>query len=137
MTRTLTLPFLLLSLAACGDKTEDSGADGTDGSDGEDCSAIAIASVFVTLEAADGALDDGSAATVEYSVDGGDFSDCVLNPGTLNYSCGYEEPGSFVVRASADGYVPAEATAEVESDECHVITESVTLVLEPEVSAGG
>ncbi len=137
MTRILKLPLLLLFLAACGDKTEDTGSEGADGADGEDCSSMAVASVVVTLKAAEGSFDSGAVFTVEYSVDGGDFSDCFNNPETLDYSCGLEEAGTLVVRASANGYAPAEATAEVEADVCHVLTEFVTLVLEPEGSVGG
>ena len=125
------------ALLACGDKaSDDSGSAGTDGTDGIDCSTIAMTSVRVTLEAADGSLEPSMAVAVEYAVDGGAFQACFNNPETLDFVCGVEEPGSFVVRASAEGYASAEATAEVGSDECHVITEAVTLVLEPEPSGG-
>jgi hypothetical protein len=126
----------LVSLVACGDKDgDDSGADGTDG---EDCSAEAVASVAVTVEPADVSIAELSNLVVEFAADGEDFAACSdFGDGSGRYSCGYEVPGAITVRASADGYAPAEETVEVGEDACHVITEQVTLTLVPEPGDAG
>jgi hypothetical protein len=46
------------------------------------------------------------------------------------WQCGQEEAGTFVVTATAGGHTTESATVTVGTDECHVITEHVTLSLD-------
>lgn len=92
------------------------------------CTAWVAPSVEVTVVDASGRsyLPEG----VSYAVDGGAFADCA-HRGTSRYTCGYEEPGRFVVRVIDGGAVAAEETLEVRltDDHCHVITEHLQIVL--------
>ena len=45
------------------------------------------------------------------------------------YTCGYEVSGLLTITVVAEGFEPAQATAEVGADECHVITEDVSVTL--------
>jgi hypothetical protein len=91
------------------------------------CDDMAVSSVSLTVEDADGNAITGANAT--YTVDGGVPSACE-EFGDGNYACGYEQAGEITVTASAAGYAEASATVTVEADECHVITEQVTLTLD-------
>lgn len=120
MTRSLALLALVASLPGCilvfGD-------------DPKACDTMAVSSVSVSVSAADGG--DVSSAVVSYSVGGGAFRSCEGYPGDGEYSCGWEEAGSIVVRVEAVGYETAERTVFVEQDECHVIPEHVAVALAP------
>ena len=98
----------------------------------EDCSLDVRTSVLVDVRAASGE-DLSSVATVTYTVDGTESECAELFDG--GFGCGAELVGDFLLRASADGYEDAQDSVTVAADECHVITESVSLVLEP--LAGG
>lgn len=91
-----------------------------------DCTNEARSSVSVTVEDADG--EPIANATLTYSVDGGESQDCegLLNGNTV---CGWEASGEFVITATAVGFETETATVIVESDECHVISEAVTLTM--------
>lgn len=92
------------------------------------CTEIAMSSVTVQLLDPSGQPILG--AQVQYSVEDA-LSDCFeWDDGW--YACGYEEEGDITVLASAEGYLDAEGSVFVEADECHVVTESLTLTLEPD-----
>jgi hypothetical protein len=95
---------------------------------GTACTEIAVSSVQVTVTDTAGNLLDG--ATVTWSQDGGAAQDCEAFDG--QYTCGYEVEGVIDVEASATGYLPGTGQATVTADECHVITESITIALEAE-----
>jgi hypothetical protein len=48
-----------------------------------------------------------------------------------DWVCGWEVAGEISVVATAPGYVGGSATVTVGADECHVVPEVLTLVLEP------
>jgi len=116
-------------LVACGDK-DDRDSSGT-ATTSEDCSLDVRTSVLVDVSAASGE-DLSSVATVTYTVDGTE-SEC-SELFDVGFGCGAELEGDFILRASAEGYEDAEDTVTVEADDCHVITQSVSLVLEPAAS---
>lgn len=92
-----------------------------------DCTTIAVASVNLSVVDFDGQpVPDASAS---YVVDGQDPQACesVLD----GFICGWEVAGTFTVTASAPGYQEATGEVTVGADECHVIPESLELVLEP------
>jgi hypothetical protein len=75
-------------------------------------------------------IDDGVSvddADVSYSVDGSALTDCE-GFGTL-YVCGAEQSGDFLIVA-ARGDRTGTTEVEVLSDECHVTTEDVSILLE-------
>lgn len=133
MPRPLFALALLPLLAACGDKDDDSG--GSDGSVGSDlnCTTEARVSVTATVE-----TDGGAAvpdATVTWSVDGGAAQGCEAWPESPDYACGFEVAGAITVVASADGFETASEVVEVPADACHVVSQTVTLVLSPLVGS--
>ncbi len=67
-------------------------------------------------------------AELTYSVDGGPSLDCEIF-GDGSSVCGWEASGEIAITATAQGYQSASETVTVESDECHVISESLTLTL--------
>ncbi|HJN74067.1 MAG TPA: hypothetical protein QGF58_09065 [Myxococcota bacterium] len=94
------------------------------------CTEIAVSSV--TLELYD--LDTGEGvvgADVQYAVDGGDFGPCRSWGEDHIYNCGVEEPGAFEIAVDAEGYELLEVAADVDEDECHVITEVLVEDLVP------
>jgi len=110
------------------------------------CCENARASVSITV--ADAAGDTDLQADVYVSVDGGDFDQATctvyvaygsgLPEETRRGNCthwntGIDTPGTFLVRAEADGYAPAEAVVDAFMDEdgCHVETEFLDLILKP------
>jgi hypothetical protein len=90
------------------------------------CTDIAISSLAVTVD------DEASAPIIDATVTathGGDIKTCESQDDG-SYRCDfYEVAGDFVVAASKDGFVDDSESVTVDSDECHVITESVRLVL--------
>ena len=95
---------------------------------GVDCTSIAIPSVSVAV------VDEAGVAVPDADVTytGGSFVDAPCNEGPDGtWSCGFEVPGEIMIRAVADGFAPVEQEVFVDSDECHVITETVTVTLTP------
>ena len=99
------------------------------------CTDLLVMSVNVIVEDAGGTVND---ATVEYSVDGGDFKPCEVDAeqegqlgGSGSYACGNDVQGNFTIRATR-GDQTATQMVTVGGDECHANPEFVTLTLEPE-----
>lgn len=91
------------------------------------CSAEAVASVQVKVKAPDGEVT--TAAQVAYTVDGGASKMCEPS-GSMEFVCGYEEAGDFVITATPDSGGPmGSAEVKVASDECHVQTQKVEIQL--------
>jgi hypothetical protein len=89
-------------------------------------------SVIVNVSSASDATVPLSGVAVDYAVDAEPTVACVsYAPGT--WQCGEERAGAFTLHVSADGHVPATRTVTVGADECHVLTETVDVVLEPVV----
>jgi hypothetical protein len=88
-------------------------------------------SVRVTVIDAGISVDD---ADVSYSVDGSALTDCDAL-GTL-YVCGAEQSGNFLLVATR-GDRTGTTEVEVLSDECHVMTEDVSITLEPQAHSTG
>ncbi len=100
------------------------------GCEGVECDAMAVASVNLTVLAADGGAIDADGLVVQYTVDGGDLQDC--EPMTDDgFVCGWEQSGEFAIFAEAPGYEPGEAAVTVEADECHPIGEVLEIRLDP------
>lgn len=94
----------------------------------EDISCTLDLRYSVTVSVEDDAGDPVTDATVTYSVDGETPVACEQAMDGL-YPCGPEIEGDITVSATADGLGTDEQTVTVSADECHVITESVTLIL--------
>lgn len=100
------------------------------------CTEEARSSVDVTVVDAMGMAQKD--ALVTFSVDGAadEEAECISLSGGGAGPCdswvaGYERSGSFTIKASsADGTKHAQKTVTVAADECHVITQIVTLTLE-------
>lgn len=135
MRRALLLSALPLALLACGDKDPDD--TGADSGGPVDCTTEARVSVTVTVELADDATAAPDDLALTYRVDGGDPVACESWSSELEWACGFEVAGELLIEATASGYEAASDTVTVEADVCHVISEELTLTLEPEVSAGG
>ncbi len=98
-----------------------------------DCTAIAIASVQVTVEdEAGGAITD---ATLSWTSDEGTPTTCENNGGG-EFVCGWEVGGEMTIEVSADGFEDQTVGVTVASDECHVITEMITVTLIAEAAPG-
>ena len=111
------------------------GLSGCEEPDPTACDQMAYSSVNVVLTGEFGeAIPD---AAVQYSVNGGELRDC--EPANWDDSlvaesafiCGWEEAGDFTIVASAEGYESTETQIVVEADECHVISQSLELQMEP------
>lgn len=89
-----------------------------------------LAAVSVTANVTDDAANAINDATVTFVVDGGAEQGCDF-VGDGSYSCGFEIEGDFVITATKPGFDSATATATVvkDADDCHVVSESVNLVL--------
>lgn len=96
------------------------------------CTTEARASVTVVVTDLDGVILDD--ATVTY--DGPDGEDLPCDEGVGTWACGYEVEGEITVHAEAPFFLNGSATVTVGADDCHVITESVTVELEPEAMPG-
>ena len=94
------------------------------------CTDIAIASVIVDVSTADGA---DAAFEVAYRTAADDLAPCddFGDPG--QYVCGYEIVGEVEIEVGAPGYAPQTHTVSVAATEdgCHVVTETLDVVLEP------
>lgn len=109
----IVLPTVILALAACTPP------------DVTNCTEEARASVVIDVQDADGnPIED---ADVVYTVDGGAEQDCeTFEPGS--YVCGYEVEGTIEVFVLTDDD-EASTSFDIESDACHVIGQSATVVL--------
>jgi hypothetical protein len=90
-----------------------------------------MAAVSVTAEVVDA---DGQAVAAEVFYDDGSGEQPCEDWGDGSYACGYEIPGELVIRAQAEGYVDASEEVFIDSDECHVIGQSLVLEIQPEVA---
>ena len=97
------------------------------GCESTQCKIGDVASVTVSVFDASGAPLSPDALT--YAVDGEDGGDCEpLDAGSTEFTCGLEEPGSFVVTAEVDGYYFSGAVeVELAADECHVVGEFIEI----------
>ena len=102
------------------------------GCDDEVCDDSAAAGLVVTVvHRADGPICDARVV-----VDLGTHEE-VLDPfptagaDPCRYTGLYEQPGTFRVTATRDGFSPATAMVTVENAACHVRTEQLTLTLDP------
>jgi hypothetical protein len=97
-------------------------ADG--GDDGVVCTDDFRPSVLVTVLDGETVVDD---AVVEFSVDG-DAQQACDNLEEGRYACGGEQAGDFLITATRSDQSGSVALT-VTEDECHVITEEVTVQL--------
>lgn len=108
------LPVLLLGLCACAEDLPSQ----------IDCTADARVSVTV------GVVDEsGADIAAELFYDDGSGEQPCEEWGDDSYSCGFEVAGALLIRAQAEGFQDASETVFVDSDECHVIGESLLLEL--------
>jgi hypothetical protein len=117
MSASLLLATVALFVSACG---------GGSNSDGVACTLEARASVIIN------AVDPGAApiasAVVTYQINGGPLQteNC---PAVGVCSVGSEQSGRFKLTVSKTGYMSQSTEIQVNADECHVLTERVTVVL--------
>jgi hypothetical protein len=90
------------------------------------CDTMAALSILVTV-VDEGGLDIDD-ATVTYAPEGEAAQDCEGNPD--GYACGWEVSGDIEIVVVADGYLTHTETVTVEEDTCHVIQETLDVVLE-------
>lgn len=93
-----------------------------------DCTAEARASVQITVVDTFGGKIPNAELT--FRVDGGDAQPCEQLGGAGEFVCGWEQAGDITVTATAEGYFVQEAAVRVNADECHVITEQLTVTLD-------
>lgn len=92
------------------------------------CTGEVVPSARVAVQAEDGSpLVD---SVVTYAANGGEGVACEAG-GDGTHLCGEEEAGELVIEASAFGFQSVSAVVQVAADECHVLTEEVTLTLTP------
>jgi hypothetical protein len=103
---------------------------GACGDGGTVCTAELRTSVLATVVDQFNAPLAGATAT--YQVDGGPTQVISCDQFWIG-TClvGYEVSGAFTIAVSRPGYTTSSASVTVDRDECHVITEYVTLVLQP------
>ena len=100
---------------------------GCSGDDEIDCNPVVRPSVIVTVvDAAGDPVDD---AIVRYSLEGLPARSCTPR-GDASFGCAQEDQGRFVITAERGDEV-GEARVNVRADVCHVITENVSITLEP------
>jgi len=110
------MTVLLLGLCACEEVLP------------EEFDCTADVRVSVTVQVLDSAGGD-IAAEVFYDAGDVDGEQACELMDLGGYSCGYEVGGELLIRAQAEGFLQASESVFVESDACHVITESLTLEL--------
>jgi hypothetical protein len=93
------------------------------------CTDQAEASVVLTLLDEAGLPVEGAAVT--YQEAGGDPEPCGEDSGGV-WVCGMEVSGLLTLAVEAPGYQPQTVDVDVGADECHVITEALTVVLAAE-----
>lgn len=93
------------------------------------CTDLAATSVALTVTDAGGAAIPGVIATYSAANASGDCSEFPES----EWVCGYEVAGDITIHVEAPGYLPHDEVVNVASDECHVISESLAVVLEPVV----
>ena len=119
LVRILALMFIVQLVGACGE-----------GFIGPICTLEARVSVVVTV--IDQTNNRLEGATATWQVNGGPTQVQSCDQfGIGNCLLAYEVSGVFTFAVSKPGYTPASGTATVKRDECHVITEYMTVVLQP------
>lgn len=98
------------------------------GCDSQDCSSVALLGLSVRVQDPSGAeVCDATVTATD-----GDYSE-VLSAGGAAQNCVFfgavERPGTYIVTAEAGGVTGTVPGVKVKSDECHVITEEVTVKL--------
>ena len=91
------------------------------------CTDLYAYGVSIEVQDDTGALIDD--AIVQYNADGGAFEDCE-NLGNGSYACAGEQDGAITVRVEWNGATET-MDFDIESDECHVIGQSATIVMTP------
>ena len=93
-----------------------------------DCDTMAAVSVTVNLSAASG--DPLTGAQVAFTAPGeSEPQACEHISGT--WLCGYEVAGDLLIVASADCHGEHTETVTIEQDECHVVQQTLDIVLDP------
>ena len=94
----------------------------------QDCSSVALSGLSVRVQDPSGAEVCDAAVTAT----DGDYSE-VLSAGGTAQDCVFfgaiERPGTYTVTADEGGVIGTVPGVKVRSDECHVITEEVTIKL--------
>ena len=89
------------------------------------CTASIEFSVYVTVyDEAGEVIDNASVSYISDEMSGACEADSIGG-----HYCGEEQSGDVTISVSAEGYVDAEETVNVEADECHVITEYLDIRL--------
>lgn len=94
-----------------------------------DCTLEVVPSVLVTLEKSDGSPITGGATVVYNAAERDHQEDAPCEDITDAWLCGEELEGEIAVTASHPTYLKATGIVTVAQDECHVITETLVLVL--------
>ncbi len=97
------------------------------------CAVYIAPSAIVNVSGAGGA--PVIAATVTFVSDGGESGACEENSGG-EYFCGEEVEGLLTITIEKPSFTTQVVEVEVGADTCHVLTETVDIVLEPEVCSG-
>ncbi|HLZ09783.1 MAG TPA: hypothetical protein VKT80_14430 [Chloroflexota bacterium] len=92
------------------------------------CTLEARSSVQVSVVGPNGAICD---ANVRVQIGNETIPLMTFGSSDCTYSGVYERSGSMTVTASKTGFQSASTSVNVPSDECHVITQKVTLTLTP------
>lgn len=100
---------------------------GCPGASSPNCTDIAFASLNVAVASADDSVPTG--VSVRYSVDGGDMEDCDGADG--DWTCGWETAGEFIVEVTANDHELQTHALTIGEDECHIIPQQLSVVLEP------
>lgn len=96
------------------------------------CTEEFVAGLVVTVKDADTGevLEDGVVVT---ATDGNYTEDLETIPQTTGFYGAYERRGNYIITVAKKGYADYTSdTIEVDADRCHVITEQVTVELQPE-----
>lgn len=104
------------------------------GSAGEELTCTAEARSSVTLSVVDRFNVPLSGVDIRFQVDRGPVRSPVAGPPcepAVQCALAYEVSGVFFITASKPGYAPASASVTVGRDACHVITQPLTLTLQP------
>lgn len=95
-----------------------------------DCPAVSIESIQLNLEDADGTVIMAEGFTYEYRLEpDGVWKACEYGGGGPSDQCGYDEAGTFSVRAYDDTRFGMQTGIRVSVGECNVRTQDVTLTV--------